>query len=104
MHAGLARVSVRGPVEHAVLEIGGELDFGDVDRLVALVGEVPHRIASIDLAALEFVDGAGARAIEQLRSDRVALHGERPAVIGATPPVERTLRFVRSRGRQLATR
>src|SRR4051812_40052663 len=63
MQAGLARISVRGPLEHAVLEVAGELDFSNVEQLVALVDALPHRIASIDLASLEFIDGAGARTI-----------------------------------------
>jgi anti-anti-sigma regulatory factor len=94
-------MTVRGPVEHAVLDISGELDFSSVDDMVDLVAHMPHHIVSIDLAGLEFVDGAGARAIEQVRDEREQRHHERPAIIGATPAVDRTLRFVRNRTARL---
>lgn len=104
LHVGIARVTVRGPVEHAVLDIAGELDFSSVQDLVDIVGELPHRIVSLDLTGLEFIDGAGARAIEFIRDEREQLHGERPAVIGANAAVERTLRFVRTRDAHSALR
>ena len=94
---GLARVAVRGPIEHAVLEISGELDFSDVDGVHEFVADVPHRIVSIDLAGLDFVDTAGARLIDGIRAERAERHDERPAVLGAAPTIERTLRLVRSR-------
>ncbi|MEO6866474.1 MAG: STAS domain-containing protein [Gaiellales bacterium] len=97
LHTGIARIAVRGPVEHAVLDISGELDFSSVDDAREVVAELPHRIVSIDVAGLEFIDGAGARLIDQIRDAREELHGERPAVIGQSAPVERTLRFVRAR-------
>ncbi|MCW2960372.1 MAG: hypothetical protein JWM90_759 [Thermoleophilia bacterium] len=103
MHAGIARIAVRGPVEHGVLEISGELDFSSVDDALEVVASLPHHMVSIDLAGLEFVDGAGARAIEQMRDDRAELHHERPAIIGATPAVDRTIRFVRSRRARMLT-
>ena len=99
----MARIAVRGPVEHAVLAIARELDFSSVDDALEVVAQLPHRIVSIDLAGLDFVDGAGARAIERIRDDRKHTHGERPAVIGANAPVDRTLRFVRARDRRLVT-
>ena len=104
MHAGIARIAVRGPVEHGVLEISGELDFSSVEDALDVVASLPHHMVSIDLAGLEFLDGAGARAIEQMRDDRALLHGERPAIIGASAAVDRTIRFVRSRVSRLATR
>lgn len=97
LHAGLARIIVRGPLEHAVLEIGGELDFSDVDQLTEQVSAMPHRIVSLDLAGLEFLDGAGARALDRIQGDRARLHGERPAIIGANRAVDRTLGLVRRR-------
>jgi anti-anti-sigma factor len=97
VQAGLARIAVRGPLEHAVLELSGELDFSDVEDVRAFVADVPHRIVSIDLAGLDFVDGAGARLIDAIRVDRAELHGERPALLGVAPSIERTLRLVRSR-------
>lgn len=103
LHTGIARIAVRGPVEHAVLDISGELDFASVDDAIDVVSHLPHRIASIDLAGLEFVDGAGARAIERIREERTELHGERPALIGAIPAVERTIRLVRSRQSRMVT-
>lgn len=84
-----------------MLDISGELDFSSVDDALGVVAGLPHRIVSLDLAGLDFVDGAGARAIERMREDRRAMHGERPAVIGSSPAVERTLRFVRSRDSRL---
>jgi anti-anti-sigma regulatory factor len=101
---GIAKIAVRGPVEHAVLDISGELDFSSVDDAIEVVGALPHHIVSIDLAGLDFVDGAGARAIERIRQDRRVNFGEMPAIIGATPAVERTLKFVRSREPQLLVR
>jgi anti-anti-sigma factor len=91
-------------VEHAVLDISGELDFSSVDDAFEAVTQLPHHIVSIDLAGLDFVDGAGARAIERIRRTRHASHGELPAIIGASPSVDRTLRFVRSREAKLLVR
>ena len=99
LHTGIARIAVRGPLEHAVLDISGELDFSSSQDAIDVASQLPHRIVSLDLAGLEFVDVAGARAIEQIRASRQELHGERPALLGATPAVERTLRFVRTRDR-----
>ena len=104
LHAGLARIAVRGPVEHAVLDLSGELDFSAASVAVEVVRGVSHHIVSIDLAGLEFVDTAGARAIEQIRAERTQRHGDRPALIGVSPAVERTLRLVRTRQAQLQTR
>jgi anti-anti-sigma regulatory factor len=87
-----------------VLDNSGELDFSSVDDALDVVAQLPHRIVSFDLAGLDFIDGAGARAIERMRADRAQLHGERPAIIGALPHIERTLRFVRSRDSRLVTR
>ena len=98
---GLTRIAVRGPLEHAVLDIAGELDFSAATNAVDVVRGVPHRIVSIDLAGLDFVDTAGARAIERIRSERADMHGERPALIGVSRAVERTLRLVRNREAQL---
>ena len=104
LQTGSMRIAVRGPVEHAVFDISGELDFSSVDDVVDAVSQLPHHIVSIDLAGLDFVDGAGAQAIERIRHDRRVSHGELPAIIGASPSVERTLRFVRSREAQLLIR
>jgi anti-anti-sigma regulatory factor len=104
LHTGIARIAVRGPVEHAVLDISGVLDFSSVDDALDVVAQLPHHIVSLDLAGLDFVDGAGARAIERMRLDRERLHGERPALIGASRAVERTLRFVRSRESRLVVK
>lgn len=101
VQVGLARLAVRGPVEHAVLDLSGELDFSDAERVLELGTALPHRIVSIDLAGLDFVDGAGARAIDRIRDERTIRHGERPAIIGASRAVERTMRLVRSRSTTL---
>lgn len=102
LQVGTTRIAVRGPIEHAVLDLSGELDFANAAAVLELVGDLPHRLVSIDLAGLEFLDGAGARAVERLREGRSVLHGERPAIIGASRSTERTLRFVRSRDSLLA--
>lgn len=86
-----------------MLDIAGELDFSSAEAAIDVVSSLPHRIVSIDLAGLDFVDGAGARALERIRDDRKKSHGERPAIIGANAPTERTLRFVRARDRRLVT-
>ena len=104
LQVGISRVAVRGPVEHAVLDISGELDFSSTQAVIDLVGEMPHRIASIDLGGLDFIDGAGARGIELIRTEREHLHGERPRIEGASRSVDRTLRFVRSRDTGYALR
>lgn len=98
---GLARVAVRGPVEHAVLELSGELDFSNAEKVLELGAVLPHRIVSIDLAGLDFVDGAGAKVIDAIRDERTLRHGERPAIIGASRTIERTLRLIRTRRREL---
>ena len=102
LQTGIVRIAVRGPLEHAVLDISGELDFSSVDDAIDVVAQLPHRIVSIDLAGLEFIDGAGAQVIERIRDARMLLHGERPAIIGAAAPIERTLMFVRGRSPRLA--
>jgi anti-anti-sigma regulatory factor len=104
LQVGIARIAVRGPVEHAVLDIAGDLDFSNVRDVVDLVADMPHRIASIDLAGLDFLDGAGARGIELVRDEREHLHDVRPTLVGASRAVERTLRFVRTRDGSLAAR
>ena len=104
LQIGISRIAVRGPVEHAVLDISGELDFSCAQQLLEMACEMPHRIVSIDLAGLEFIDGAGARTIELIRDDRERTHGERPAIIGASRAIDRTLRFVRSRDARLTLR
>ena len=102
--SGIARIAVRGPVEHGILEISGELDFSSAVDAVDVVAALSHRIVSIDLAALEFVDSAGARAIEQILTDRTDLHGERPALLGASVHVDRTMRLVHRRSASLVSR
>jgi len=104
LHTGIVKISIRGPVEHGVLEISGELDLSGAIDAVEVVAALPHRLVSIDLAGLEFVDIAGARAIERIRADRDERHGERPALIGVPSSVERTLSFVRTRDEAMLTR
>ncbi len=104
LQVGISRIAVRGPVEHSVLDIAGDLDFSNVHDVVELVDELPHHIAAIDLSGLEFVDGAGARGIEQIRRRREVRHDVRPTISGASRSVERTLRFVRGRDERLVLR
>lgn len=101
LQSGVTRIAVRGPLEHAVLDIAGELDFSEAAAAVDAVRPVLHRIVSIDMAGLDFIDTAGARAIERIRADRAQLHGERPALIGVAPAVERTMRLILGREARL---
>jgi anti-anti-sigma regulatory factor len=93
---------LRGPVEHAVLELSGELDFtyaADVGRVIA---EHPHRIVTVDLSGLEFVDVPGARAIAALVQDLTERNGEAPDLHGVAPAVERALAMVDPASRPVA--
>lgn len=91
---GLARIAIRGPLEHATLELAGELDFSDADTVQQYVQDFPHKFVSIDLTGLDFIDTAGARAVISICDDRTQKHGRRPAVIGASKSIERTLKLV----------
>lgn len=93
---GLVRAAVRGPVEHAVVELEGELDFTCSDALFETICAQPHRIVSIDLSSLEFVDGDGARMLMALASELGHRQGERPTLVGARRPVRRTFGLVDS--------
>lgn len=92
---GLVRVTLRGPAEHTVVELSGELDFTCADAVYETVSAQPHRIVSIDLASLEFVDGDGARMLMRLAAEIASRqHGDRPSLTGARRPVERTMGLV----------
>lgn len=91
---GLVKIAVRGPVEHAVLDVSGELDFAHTEELLSFVEDLPHRIMSIEVTGLEFIDSAGVRVLEQISSERESLHGHRPEVTGARNAVARTMRYV----------
>jgi anti-anti-sigma factor len=90
---GPARVTVRGPVEHAVVEFDGEVDFAVADDVRRHVRAMPHQVVAIDVSGLDFVDGAGARMVLDLLHD--VSDDRRAAAIGAAPAhVQRTLALV----------
>lgn len=80
---------VRGPAEHAVLELTGELDFTYARDIVARVAELPRRVVSIDLSGLEFVDAEGAKALSDIVTLVESRWGDTPEIIGTSTAVER---------------
>jgi len=76
-------------MEHALLEVAGELDFTHAEMVVAAAGALPHRIVAFDLRELEFLDIAGARALGRLSREIAERTGAAPRVTGAAPAVER---------------
>ncbi len=100
---GTARVIARGPVEHSVIEISGELDFTCSDDLIPAINSLERRVVEFDLSDLEFVDCAGVRALAEARIscgdgvDLVALSGLRQEVARMIDLVElEALRMVLS--------
>ncbi len=92
--AALVRATLRGPVERTVLDIEGELDFTNAQRIVVAVRAIEQPVAEIDLRGLEFVDSAGARA---LRTMAAMLHRDNApdvAMVGARRDVARVLELV----------
>ncbi len=76
--------------------LAGELDIASAPKLVESVEqELGHAAADVvfDLAALEFVDVAGARALVRA-VDRVRWAGGSAAVISPSRPVERVVRLL----------
>lgn len=64
---GTATVAVRGHSERASVEIGGELDFTCAEGVRILLESLPHHIAEVDLAELEFIDAEGVRMLRAFR-------------------------------------
>lgn len=76
--------------------LAGELDVASAATLMETVdrqlGLAPSEVV-FDLAALEFLDVAGARALVRA-VDRVRWAGAVAAVVSPSPPVERVLRLL----------
>jgi len=96
MQVGLTRLTIRGPVEHAVIELSGELDFSNAQDVVATAVSQPHRFASVDVSGLEFIDSAGCRALKAIIRAN-AVDGDVPQLVGTSLAVQRTLSLVGSR-------
>ncbi len=64
--SGLVRATLRGPVDHAVLDLEGELDFSSAEALVIAVRSIEQPVASIDMQHVDFIDIAGARALNEI--------------------------------------
>lgn len=94
---GLMRVVVRGPVEHTIVELAGELDFTCASELRRRVGEMPHHIAAIDLSQLDFIDGEGVVAVQALVRDRSSADSNPPLLTGMKSAVARTFALVAQR-------
>ena len=90
---GPARVTVRGPVEHAIVELDGELDFAVAADVRDHVRSLPHGVVTFDVSGLDFVDGAGARAVLSMLRE-VPADRRVSAIAGAVPHVRRTLALV----------
>lgn len=99
MQVGLTRLTVRGPVEHAVIELSGELDFSDAEDVMAAVAALPHTVAAVDVSGLEFIDSGGCRALHAILRTGAA-GGLRPRLVGTSPAVQRTLSLVGARERE----
>ncbi len=93
---GRLRCSLRGPAEHTVLDLEGELDFAVDPEFAALVRALPQRIVAIDLSELEFIDAEGVALVTALARELGERAGlDEPAMItGASGPIERTFDLV----------
>lgn len=76
--------------------LAGDLDIASAPKLIdAVERELGHATTDLvfDLAALEFIDVAGARALVRA-VDRVRWAGGLAAVVSPTRPVERVIRLL----------
>jgi hypothetical protein len=78
--------TLRGPAEHAVLELSGEFDFSKVDQFEHAVGAATCRVVTIDLTSLDFVDIAAVRSIQRVSADLARSAGYVPAIEGLDGP------------------
>jgi anti-anti-sigma regulatory factor len=81
-------------MEHAVVDIDGELDFTSTADVVSTFSELPHRVVSIDVSSLEFVDVAGVRALRRVVRETGERWGSEPALVGARSTLTRTMSIV----------
>jgi anti-anti-sigma regulatory factor len=91
---GLVRMTVRGQAERLAVELHGELDFTSIDAVVIALSQLNGRVATIDLAGLEFLDGDSALALLDIAGMRVP-GGEAPRLIHVGRQTRRTLDLVR---------
>lgn len=91
---GLLRITVRGPVEHAVVDIEGELDFTSASGAIRAVSVLPHQCRELNISALDFVDIAGVRALRTIVREVADRCGEEPAIVGMNPAVQRVFDVV----------
>jgi hypothetical protein len=78
--------TLRGPAEHAVLELSGEFDFSKVDQFEHAVGSATCRVVSIDLTGLDFVDIAAIRCIRRVSAELARKANYVPAIEGLEGP------------------
>lgn len=98
MQVGLVRVHLRGPAEHTIVELEGELDFTCARELARRVLELPRNVVSVGLGELEFIDAEGVLALKDLLA-RLAERSEGPApqLTDVRDPVKRTFALVERR-------
>lgn len=93
--AGPARVTVRGSVEHAIVQLEGEIDFTTIDDVAGFVLSLPHRIVAVDLQGLEFVDGETVLRLRLLVRQLAARgYGDPPRLTGMSRTVARVFNLV----------
>lgn len=95
--SGLVRATVRGSVEHAVIDIEGELDFTSAEEMAIVVGRLPHRIVMIDVSSLDFIDAAGVRSLRTISRSIEERTGNRPSITGMSGAVRRAFDLVLER-------
>lgn len=98
VRVGVARVVVRGSVEHATVEIQGELDFTCAEDVMRAVLGLPHSVAAIDLSMLDFIDSAGVRKLRKLIDVLAQRRGEHIHVHGVSETIRRTFALVPTAG------
>lgn len=93
--AGLTRIVLRGPVEHTLVELEGELDFTCTDEVMRAIEALPFRIAGIDVSQLDFVDSRGVEMLRDLANDIAVRHGrDRIEITGVPRHLQRTFDLV----------
>lgn len=95
--SGLVRATLRGPVEHAVLDIEGELDFSGADALLIAVRAIEQPVASIDLQHLDFIDLEGARALSSIVQILTESSGHEVVIAGASTSIDRIRQLISAR-------
>ena len=93
---GSLSITRRGPAEHTVLDLAGELDFAVADAAVDYMMGLPHNVVALDLAGLEFIDADGVRMLQDLALQRgdVSGIGEPCTLLNSPPHVEKAFELV----------